>query len=433
VTTSPPWRTTLFDEEGLADVQRKFFGTLLNTYAFFTLYANIDGFTFAEERIPVARRPEIDRWVISSLNSLVRTYTEALDAYDVTKAAWAVSAFTLDQLSNWYVRRNRRRFWKSEKGDDKLAAYQTLHECLSVLSRLIAPYAPFLAERLYQNLEAGTGRAHAASVHIADIPVPDASAIDAALEARMEKTQRIVSLVRAIRNKANLKVRQPLGRIILPIAAEEDRRELAQMEATILEEINVKKIEYVHGDEEIVRKSAKPNFKSLGPKHGKGVQPVAAALKALTPEQIRQLERDGRLTLPVAGTSVEVTLEDVEILHEDIKGWLVESDGRLTVALDTQLTPELVNEGLAREFVNRVQNLRKDAGFAVTDRIRINVRSAPKLKEALRVLSSYIKSETLAVELLESAAPAGEGAVDFDINGEACSVRIEKIGENGAE
>jgi len=427
VATSPPWRSTLFDEDGLVEVQRKFLGTLVNTYAFFTLYANIDKFAYAEQPISVKDRPEIDRWVISELNSLVKTYCEAMDGYDVTKAARAVSDFTIDQLSNWYVRRNRRRFWKNEKGSDKLAAYQTLYECLITVAKLSAPFSPFIAEELYRNLNGATRKEQTASVHLAMIPNADTSIIDADLELRMNKAQRIVSLVRAIRNKANIKVRQPLKRLILPITNDHDRTAIERMEHVILEEINVKKIEYVSDDSGIVHKSAKPNFKTLGPKHGKSVQPVAAAIKNFTVAQIKTLEQAGQVIINVPGADVVVMKEDVDILHEDIKGWLVETDNGLTVALDTELTEELLQEGFAREFVNRVQNIRKDSGFNVTDRIRIFAQGSQVLHKALQSQLSYITSETLAVEMVD-ALPVSTGKKPmFDINGEACTIIIERV------
>jgi isoleucyl-tRNA synthetase len=426
VATSPPWRPTLFDEDGLVEAQRKFFGTLLNTYAFFSLYANIDKFTYSEKTIPLKERNEIDRWVISVLNSLIKTYTEAMNVYDVTKAARAISDFTIDQLSNWYVRRNRRRFWKDEIGSDKIAAYQTLYECLIVISKLMAPFAPFLAEKIFSNLNAVTKKENVESVHLALVPEVDETAIDLELESRMEKAQRIVSLVRAIRNKTSLKVRQPLKRIILPISNEQARKEIQQMEDVILDEINVKAIEYVSDDSEIVHKSIKPNFKILGPKYSKSVQPIASAIRKFTSAQIKELEKNGILHIQVEGKDIAITREDVEILHEDIKGWVVESDNVLTVALDTELTEELINEGYAREFVNRVQNMRKDAGFSVTDRVRIRYKANEKISKALSSLQSYVKNETLAVEFGESVNVSSQG-VQQEINGELCEIAIERV------
>ncbi len=424
VATSPPWRPTLFDENGLAEVQRKFIGTLLNTYSFFAMYANIDRFTYAKERIPVAERPEIDRWIISAANSLVKEYAGSMDGYDVTRAARAVSEFTIDQLSNWYVRRNRRRFWKNEMGPDKLCAYQTLYECLVIITKLMAPFAPFLADELYRNLNAVTKKEHFESVHLAMIPEVEESAIDSALEARMQKAQRIVSIVRAIRNKNNLKVRQPLRTVIVPVTGEADRLAIAGMEEMILEEINVKEIQYVQDDSDIVHKTIKPNFKSLGPKHGKVVQPVAAAIRGFGAEEIRALEKEGSIVVPVNGIGITVTRDDVEILHENVKGWVAESANGVTVALDIGLTEELINEGFAREFVNRVQNLRKDSGFEVTDRIRIDYQAGGRLETALKDRASYIKNETLAVDFIPRESLQGE---QVDINGEPCTIAVERI------
>ncbi len=424
VATSPPWRVTLFDENGLTEVQRKFIGTLVNTYSFFAMYANIDRFTYAKERIPVTERPEIDRWIISAANSLVREYIASMDDYDVTRAARAVSDFTIDQLSNWYVRRNRRRFWKSEMGPDKLCAYQTLYECLLIVAKLMAPFAPFLAEELYRNLNGATKKEHLESVHLAMIPDVEEPAIDAQLEARMAKAQRIVSIVRAIRNKNNIKVRQPLRTVIIPVTGDADRQAIASMQEMILEEINVKEIQYVHDDAEIVHKTIKPNFKSLGPKHGKVVQPVAAAIRQFGPLEIRALEKEGSLVVAVNGIGITVTREDVDILHEDVKGWVAESANGITVALDIGLTDDLINEGFAREFVNRIQNLRKDSGFEVTDRIRIAYQAGGRLDAALKDRASYIQNETLAVEFVPRESLQGE---QVDINGEPCTIAVERI------
>lgn len=429
VASSPPWRPTLFDEEGLVEVQRKFLGTLLNTYAFFTLYANIDGFQFREERIPVSARPEPDRWIISVLNSLISRYVTELDGYDVTKAARAVSAFTIDQLSNWYVRRNRRRFWsKDAVGDnaDKSAAYQTLYECLATLARLMAPITPFLAEELYRNLNGVSNRESQPSVHLTMMPEPELGAIDTGLEFRMEKAQRIVSLVRAIRNKSGIKVRQPLQRVLIPVLSERDREAVAKMEETILDEINVKQIEFVTGESTIIRKRAKPNFKILGPKYGNKVQEVAAAIRKFSSSDMYALEMAGTIELHVNGHQLTVAREDVEILHDDIAGWLIESDGELTVALDTAMTHELVLEGTARELVNRVQNMRKDADFKVTDRIRMFFDGTDVLKEALQRFEQYVKNETLSVEIV-SGLSKGEYNAELDINGHACRIGIERV------
>jgi len=429
VTTSPPWRPTMFDEDGLGEVQRKFFGTLVNTYAFFAMYANIDRFTYDGSSVPLAERPEIDRWIISELNSLTERYIGFMEAYDVTKAARSVSDFTIDQLSNWYVRRNRRRFWKSEMGKDKTAAYQTLYDCLVTVVKLMAPFAPFLAEELYRNLNGVTRREEHESVHLATVPAADPAAIDVALETRMERAERIVMLVRAMRMKSNLKVRQPLRRIILPIADERERHEVQRMEDVILEEINVKGIEYVTDDSGIVHKRAKANFKSIGPKFGKSVKPVAERIKNMTPAEIVELEQNGTLTILAGDLRCMLGRDDVEIVREDIRGWLVESDGTLTVALDTGLDDALIAEGTAREFVNRIQNMRKDAGFEVTDRINIYYKAPDNVLAMLESMRAYIQNETLAARLSQGYQD-GEFSSTFDLNGTTVQAGIERCARN---
>ncbi|MDI6804085.1 MAG: isoleucine--tRNA ligase [Bacteroidota bacterium] len=426
VTNSPPWKPTLFDEEGITEVQRKFFGTLINTYSFFSLYANIDKFNFNETKIPVSERLEIDRWIISSLNTLIKKYTQAMEEYDVTKAARLVSDFTIDQLSNWYIRRNRRRFWKSELGKDKTAAYQTLYECLITISKLMAPFAPFLSEEIYRDLNSATQKEKFSSVHLSTIPQVNKTAVDTKLEERMSKVQRIVYLVRAIRNKSNLKIRQPLKRIILPITSEEYKNEIELMKDVIIDEINVKTIEYVSDDSEIVHKRLKPNFKTIGPKYGKSVQQVANEIKAMSTNSIKELEKNGKFTLKINENEFEIALDDVEIIHEDIKGWLVENDNEITVALDTELTEELIDEGFAREFVSRIQNMRKDAGFEVTDRIEIYFESGTTLQNAISKMKQYIQSETLAASILTELQTCDYSA-EWDINSEMCKIGIKRI------
>ena len=425
VSNSPVWRPTLFDEEGIAEVQRKFFSTLVNTYSFFALYANIDKFTYSEARIPVAERAEIDRWILSSLNTLIQSYTRFMDEYDIMKAARAVSDFTIDQLSNWYVRRNRRRFWKSERGKDKTAAYQTLYECLVTVTKMMAPFAPFLADELYRGLNSVTKNEPFASVHLSTLQNVEVDVIDRELEDRMERAVRIVGIVRAMRMKSNLKVRQPLKKIIVPISNEEQKQSILKMEGVILDEINVKAIEFVHDESDIVIKKAKPNFRTLGQKYGKRVQAVAAKVREMTSQEITSLQRTGVFAIPVNGDTFSITKEDVEVLHEDLHGWLVETDGGVTVALDTEITPDLRNEGFAREFVNRVQNMRKDAGFDVTDRISIYYSGTEVLNAALEAMQEYIAHETLAVDV-HSTLHAGEISTKENINGELCDISIER-------
>ena len=425
VSNSPVWRPTLFDEEGIAEVQRKFFSTLVNTYSFFALYANIDKFSYEERRIPVAERAEIDRWILSSLNTLIQSYTRFMDEYDIMKAARAVSDFTIDQLSNWYVRRNRRRFWKSERGKDKTAAYQTLYECLVAVTKMMAPFAPFLADELYRGLNSETKSERFESVHLATLQKVEVDVIDKELEDRMDRAVRIVGIVRAMRMKSNLKVRQPLKKIIVPISNEEQKQSIVKMEGVILDEINVKTIEFVHDESDIVIKKAKPNFRTLGQKYGKQVQAVAAKVREMTSQEITSLQKTGVFTIPVNGDTFSITKEDVEVLHEDLHGWLVETDGGLTVALDTEITPDLRNEGFAREFVNRVQNMRKDAGFDVTDRISISYSGTDVLKAALEAMREYIAHETLAVDV-HSTLRSGEISLKENINGELCDISIER-------
>ncbi|MDD8016904.1 MAG: isoleucine--tRNA ligase [Bacteroidota bacterium] len=426
VSQSPVWRPTLFDGEGIGEVQRKFFSTLVNTYSFFALYANIDKFEFNEPRIPVAERAEIDRWIISSLNTLVKQYTQYMNEYDLTKASRAITDFTLDNLSNWYVRRNRRRFWKSDKGKDKTAAYQTLYECLDTIVKLTAPIAPFLADEIYRQLNQVTKKEKYLSVHLSQMPDVDEHAIDNALEARMERAIKIVGLVRSMRMKSNIKVRQPLKKIMVPIAEEKHKQEALAMQDVILEEINVKEIEFVSEDSGIVKKKAKPNFRTLGQKFGKQVQVVAGKIREMTSHQISQLQKNGTFVISDANVEFTISKEDVEVLHEDLQGWLVDTDGSIMVALDTEITPELRIEGYAREFVNRIQNLRKDSGYEVTDRIRIAFSAGEVLAQALMQTSDYIARETLAVEL-KNGITNGSARIKEDINGEACEISIERI------
>ena len=424
ITNSPPWRPTLFDEEALGETQRKFFGTLLNTYSFFALYANIDKFTFTEELISYEKRPEIDRWIISKLNSLVEEYTRLMDRYDVTKAARAISAFTIDHLSNWYVRRSRRRFWKSEMNANKLSAYQTLYEVLVTITKLLSPFAPFLAEEVYSNLNSVTEKELRESVHLALIP--EVTYKDVELEERMEIAQKIVYLTRAMRAKANLKVRQPLKKIMV-VVDKSKRDALSYMREVILDEVNIKELIVLDDDSEIVNKSAKANFKSIGPKFGKKVKTVAESIKLFTKEQIAKIESGNKVELNVDGEELSISPEDVEVVSSEIKGWVVESEEGVTVAIDTELSDELISEGLAREFVNRIQNMRKDAGFDVTDRIKIVFSGSKKLIDAINSFSSYVSNETLAEKLVAGENSNGGIQQDWKIGEFDCSIGIEKI------
>jgi isoleucyl-tRNA synthetase len=425
IANSPTWKPKLFDVESIAEVQRKFFGTLLNTYAFFALYANVDGFNHSEPDAPLAERPEIDRWILSVLHTTIHEYLDAMNGYDPTRAARIVSNFTIEQLSNWYVRRNRRRFWKSEPGRDKTAAYQTLFECLTAITKMTAPIAPFIADEIYRALMAGARREPYESVHIAPMAEARQELINPELERRMDIAQRIVGLVRSMRAKTNLKVRQPLSRIAIP-ASGEVRRLIEDMRDVILEEINVKAIEFVDESSPVVRKTASPNFKVLGPKFGKIVNAVAKRIREMSQAEVLELERAGSFSTEVNGVQVTVTPEHVTITAQSIEGWLVESEAGLTVALDTTLTPELTSEGLAREFVNRVQNMRKDAGLSVTDRIRIAFETSDRIAGAIQRMSDYVKSETLATQI-QSGRDGAEHWIKWEIDGETCEIGISKV------
>jgi isoleucyl-tRNA synthetase len=426
VTNSPVWKSILFNEEDIPrTVIADFFRALTNTYSFFARYANIDGFRYQETRLPVAERAELDRWILSELNSTIAGYREHMDQYDPTRAMRMVSEFSVEQLSNWYVRRNRRRFWKSEMNADKLAAYQTLYECLLSVVKMMAPLAPFLSDHLYRALNETTLGETVPSVHLSQIPEADHSLVDAALERRMERAQTVVALARMLREKSKLKVRQPLRRILLPVSGADEQEDYGAVEEIIKDELNVKAVEYVDaGASDVVRRKAKPNFKAIGPRFGKQAKAVAAAITAMTGAEITALLGSGSLTLTTGNDSFDVFAEDVEILHEDIEGWLVASEGVVTVALDTELDEELLSEGLAREFVNRVQTLRKDSGLDVTDRIRLVYDTDDALASALEAQRDYVMSETLAIELVGGGA--GEMS-EVEINGIVCRIAASRV------
>lgn len=423
VTASPPWRPTLFDEDGLVEVQRKFFGTLLNTYSFFALYANIDRFKYKEEEVPLRDREEIDRWILSKLYSLVSEYEKLMDNYDVTKAARMVSSFTIDQLSNWYVRRCRRRFWKSEMNRNKLAAYQTLYECILTICKLTAPFAPFISENIFRSLNTVTGRESFESIHLSSYP--DAGEIDHQLETKMDIAQRVVYLSRAMRAKANLKVRQPLSKIMV-VVDKENRDALELMKNVILEEINIKELQILEDDLEIVSKSAKPNFKTLGPRFGKNVKSITELIKKFERDKIIRLERGEDVSVNFDGGVVTITPADVEIVSSKITGWVVESEGGITVAIDTELTDDLIAEGFAREFVNRIQNMRKEAGFDVMDKINVAYAGSNEILDAVKTFSGYISNETLAEKVEKKDSLNGGIKQDWKIGNYSCSILIEK-------
>jgi isoleucyl-tRNA synthetase len=414
ISNAPPWDNLKFDQAGITEVQRRFFGTLFNTYSFFALYANLDGFQVGATPVPVAERTELDRWILSKLQSLLAEVRGHFDSYDPTKAARAVQEFVTDQLSNWYVRLSRRRFWKGELTTDKQAAYETLHECLSTVAQLMAPIAPFFADWLYGNLTKGQEAAE--SVHLTYLAEANVMLIDKALEERMELAQRISSLTHSLRKKSVLKVRQPLQRILVPVLNESTKEQVGKVEDLICAEVNVKHIEFLDDTSGVLVKSVKPNFKRLGQVYGPRLKAVAARIQAMSADEITKLEKEGGLSVEVEGESFIIHPDEVEIRTQDLPGWLVATDGPLTVALDVTLTDELRQEGLARELVNRLQNLRKDSGLEVQDRISVTLAaSAPaELQAAVVSFGDYIRTEVQA-QRLDFVSELVDGAVlEFD-------------------
>ncbi|MGN0037232.1 MAG: isoleucine--tRNA ligase [Bacteroidaceae bacterium] len=413
ITNSSPWDNLKFDTEGVEEVRRKFFGTLYNTYSFFALYANVDGFTYAEPDVPVSQRPEVDRWILSVLNTLVKNVDACYADYEPTRAGRLIADFVGDNLSNWYVRLNRKRFWGGGFTTDKLSAYQTLYTCLETVAKLMAPIAPFYSDMLYADLVGCTGRDKAVSVHLSQFPTCDESLVDTELEARMQVAQDITSMVLALRRKVGIKVRQPLQCIMLPVVDEAQRRHVEAVMSLIMSEVNVKEIRFVDGAEGILVKRVKCDFKKLGPKFGKQMKAVAAAVAALTQEAIAELERNGRYALTLEGGEAVIEADDVEIISEDIPGWLVANDGRLTVALEVTITDELRQEGIARELVNRIQNMRKASGFEITDKIRVTLSRHAASDAAIEHYRQYICAQVLATSL--TLADGVEGtSLDFD-------------------
>ena len=423
ITNSQPWDNLKFDVEGVDEVRRKLFGTLYNTYSFFALYANLDGFDYSQKDLPIAERPEIDRWILSELNTLVKTVGEAMEDYEPTRAGRAIDTFVDAYLSNWYVRLCRRRFWRGEMSDDKVSAYQTLYTCLETLSRLMAPIAPFFSERVFLDLNAVTKRHSAESVHHLGFPEVHEEMIDKSLEERMQLAQKICSMVLGLRKKSNLRVRQPLQKIVIPVRDEAMRVQIEKVQHLICSELNVKEIEFLTADNDLLVKKIKPNFKTLGPRYGKVMKALGAAIMAFDQKQINALEAEGRCTVSVDGQDCEVLVTDVEIATQDIPGWVVANDGSLTVALDIQLTPELVDEGIARELVNRIQNIRKE-GFEVTDRIVVELQSG-EWDNAVNTHRDYICAETLCTRL--DIVTAVTGGIEIELTeGMTTSIKIEK-------
>jgi len=399
ITNAQPWDNLKFDTEGIGETQRKFFGTLYNTYSFFTLYANIDGFSYAEKDIDMAKRPEIDRWIISELNTLIKTVDEHYADYEPTKAGRAIQYFLDEHLSNWYVRLCRRRFWKGEYTDDKIAAYQTLYKCLETIAYLSSPIAPFYMDRLFKDLNKVTGKNKAESIHLSDFPQVNEKLIDKALEERMEIAQKVSSMVLALRKKVNIRVRQPLGKISIPVFDEHLKQQIEAVKSLILSEVNVKSLEYIQESNNVLVKKIKPNFKSLGPKYSKLMKQIAAVISAMNQQDINKFETEGNYLITIEGNEVQLDLTDVEIMSEDIPGLLVANMGNLTVALDITISEQLKEEGIARELINRIQNLRKDNGFDVIDKITLIVEKHQDILSAIKNNYEYICSETLATSL----------------------------------
>ena len=426
ITNSQPWDNLKFDVEGVDEVRRKLFGTLYNTYSFFALYANLDGFDYSQKDLDIKERPEIDRWILSELNTLVKTVGDAFEDYEPTRAGRAIGTFVDAFLSNWYVRLSRRRFWRGEMNDDKLSAYQTLYTCLETLSRLMAPIAPFFSERMFLDLNAGraeSGKRKVESVHHLPFPEYHAEMVDKALEERMQLAQKVCSMVLGLRKKSNLRVRQPLQKIVIPVRDEAMRAQIEKVQHLICSELNVKAVEFLAADNDLLVKKIKPNFKTLGPRYGKVMKALGAAIQAFSQQQISALEANGRCLVNVDGTDCEVLIADVEIATQDIPGWVVANDGSLTVALDIQLTPELVDEGIARELVNRIQNIRKE-GFDVIDRIVVELQSG-EWDNAVNTHRDYICAETLCTRL--DIVTAVTGGIEIELTeGMTTSIKIEK-------
>ena len=414
ITNSSPWDNLKFDVDGIEEVRRKFFGTLYNTYSFFSLYANVDGFEYKEADVPMAERPEIDRWILSVLNTLVKEVDTCYSEYEPTKAGRLISDFVNDNLSNWYVRLNRKRFWGGEFTQDKLSAYQTLYTCLETVAKLMSPIAPFYADKLYMDLVTATGRDNVVSVHLAKFPAYKEEMIDKELEVRMQMAQDVTSMVLALRRKVNIKVRQPLQCIMIPVVDEEQRAHIEAVKALIMSEVNVKDIKFVDGAAGVLVKKVKCDFKKMGPKFGKQMKAVAAAVAEMSQEAIAELEKNGSYTLQLDGTDVLVEATDVEIFSEDIPGWLVANEGKLTVALDVTVTEELRREGIARELVNRIQNIRKSSGLEITDKIKITLSKNQQTDDAVNEYKDYICNQVLGTSLTLTDEVENGTELNFD-------------------
>jgi isoleucyl-tRNA synthetase len=411
--------------EGIEEVKRKFFGTLYNTYSFFILYTNIDEFSYAEQDIALNDRPELDRWILSELHTLIAKVDKFYEAYEPTRAARAISEFTQEYLSNWYVRLSRRRFWKGDYQTDKISAYQTLYTCMVTIAKLSAPIAPFFSDRLYQDLNSVTQKEPSESIHLSDFPKFDPSFVDQRLERKMESAQIISSLVLSLRAKEKIKVRQPLQKIMIPTGSQQQKEEILAVAGLIKHEVNIKEIQLLEDASDILIKQIKPNFKALGPKFGKEMRFIAAEVQNFTQEDIHKIEKEGKISICINEKYITLGLEDVEISSKDIEGWLVANEGSLTVALDVTITDELHKEGIARELVNRIQNARKDLGLEVTDKIKLSILEDQNLQAAIIENKEYIMSETLTLELLFIDELTNGTVVEFDTI--KSKILIEKI------
>jgi isoleucyl-tRNA synthetase len=425
IANANPWDNLKFDLEGIEEVKRKFFGTLYNTYSFFTLYTNIDGFAYEEADIPLEKRPELDRWILSELHTLIRKVDTFYAEYEPTRAARAISDFTQDYLSNWYVRLSRRRFWKGDYQTDKISAYQTLYTCMNTIAKLASPIAPFFMDRLYQDLNSVTKKETSESIHLSDFPKYDARFVDTSLERKMENAQIISSLVLSLRAKEKIKVRQPLQKIMIPVDNEQQKEEILAVADLIKHEVNIKEVQILEDASDILIKQIKPNFKTLGPKFGKEMRLIANQVQEFTQEDINKIEKDKNISIEINGKNIILELADVEITSKDIAGWLVANEGGLTVALDVTITEELHKEGVARELVNRIQNARKDTGLEVTDKIKLTVLNFENLQKSINENKDYIMSETLTKELVFVDALKNGTEIEFDTI--KSRILIEKI------
>ena len=427
ISNSQPWDNLKFDMDGVDEVRRKFFGTLYNTYSFFALYANVDGFTGQEPEVPMERRPEIDRWIISLLHSLIAGVTARLEDYDPTPAARMIQEFVNENLSNWYVRLNRKRFWGGGMDENKLAAYQTLYTCLETVALLASPFAPFLTDRIFNDLNAVSGRHNELSVHLASFPKSELSLIDRELEETMSLAQRISSLVLALRRKVNIKVRQPLSKIIVPLLDPETGRRIEAVRSLIMSEVNVKEIEVIEDTTGIITKRIKPNFKTLGPRFGKYMKQISAIVASFSQEEIAAIESREETILEVDGQQLTLSRNDFEITSEDMPGWLVATEGKLTVALDITVTEELRREGIARELINRIQNLRKESGFEVTDKICVSIEKSPLIEGAVADHAAFIAAQTLARTISTDEKAQGTFVSAVEIDEQTVNIGVTKI------